>query len=95
MDDSFSLRHEAGWHGAFTRNQAPEARFVNGARVVKQRSERRDSTPIGTTGTVLGSVHHPIYGTAYFIEWDDKPRFAVLVLEWKIEIQQRESETQT
>jgi hypothetical protein len=84
MDDPFNIRQEAGWHGAFTRDQAREAHFANGVRVEKIRTERGDRTPIGTTGIVLGSIHHERYGTAYFVEWDDKPRVAALVVEWKI-----------
>lgn len=81
------MRYYPGYHGAFTREQAPGA-IANGARIVKARMEEGDSTPLGTLGTVLGSMVHPdpaYYGAiAYFIEWDDKPKIAVGVIEWKV-----------
>jgi hypothetical protein len=75
---------EPGWTGAFTRQQAPGALFANTTRIRKDKSERGDATPLGTEGTVLGSYYVPERGFAYFVEWDDKPRLAVLVLGWKL-----------
>jgi hypothetical protein len=79
-----NIRDFPGWHGAFTDEQAPEARFKNGARVEKDVCEAGDATPVGTMGTVLGSVYVPGSGTAYFIEWDNRPRWAVFVVEVKL-----------
>ena len=77
--------NEPGWEGAFTRAQAPEAAYRNGARVVKMLHEHGDTTPLGSEGTVLGSIYYPGGGVAYFIEWDHQPRLAVFVVEAKIE----------
>lgn len=82
-----SIRHHAGWSGsAFTREQHPDALYKNGSRVYKMREdEGGDVTPLGTGGTVLGSVKDPSKPyCAYFIEWDDKPRYVTFVIEPKI-----------
>jgi hypothetical protein len=72
--------------GAFTKQQAPEAKHKNGSRVEKAMYEKGDATPLGTKGTVLGSIYMPgkQYGAAYFVTWDNRPNYAVLVVEWKI-----------
>lgn len=91
-------RIEPGWVGAFSRNEA-EGAFPNGTRIYKARMEKGDATPIGIRGVVLGSwpvpseqgkVHSlpdPDYEVRhiYFVEWDDKPRVAVGMIDWKIE----------
>lgn len=61
---------------------------------MKAREEKGDSTPLGTGGTVLGSVDGSTLGErnpdgdiihyAYFVEWDDKPRVAAGLTDWKI-----------
>jgi hypothetical protein len=77
-------RHEPGWHGAFTREQAPGA-MASGSRIVKAKSEEGDAHPVGTTGTVLGSLLAPGQRhIGYFIEWDPSPRTAVFVIGWKL-----------
>jgi hypothetical protein len=70
----------AGYIGVFTTDEAPGC-WKNGTRVVKATFERGDGTPLGTMGTVLGSMFtHEAGGiTTYFIEWDDKPKYAVCV----------------
>lgn len=73
-----------GWTGVFTRNQYEGARFRNETRIVKAAEEPGDTTPLGTLGTVLGSVGHPDLGAGYFVEWDNRPRHAVFVVEFKI-----------
>lgn len=79
------IRHERGWLGAFTREQEPTALYPNGARIQKARSEPGDSTPLGTMGTVLGSVRDPDKAyCGYFVEWDNRKCVAVLVVEWKL-----------
>lgn len=70
-------REESGWFGAFSRSQA-EGAWPNGSRIVKTNGADDDGTPDGTEGTVLGSMYHPEHGYAYWIEYDDKPRCAVL-----------------
>src|SRR5262249_17567539 len=77
-------RHEDGWSGAFTREQAPQALFSNGTRVKKTKAEPCDTTPLGALATVLGSYYIPEKGVGYFVEWDDKPRVAVFVVGWKL-----------
>lgn len=70
--------HE-GYLSPFTRDQYPGA-IENGARVAKLvRSDPTDITAPGTLGTVLGSIGAPGVGVAYFIEWDNRPRVAVLI----------------
>lgn len=82
-----SIRHHPGWSGsAFTRDQHPEARYKNGSRIYKvDEDDDGDETPLGTGGIVLGSIKHPRKSyCAYFVEWDNKPRYAMFVVEWKI-----------
>lgn len=87
IDAACSIRHHPGWSGsAFTREQHPDALYANGARVIKMREdEGGDVTPLGTHGTVLGSIK-PVasFFCGYFIEWDNRPRFVTFVAEWKI-----------
>lgn len=87
------IGYERGWVGGFTRDQAPGA-YPCGSRIVKVRKEDGDSTPLGTGGTVLGSLDGSVLGHrnpdghvirfGYFVEWDTTPRVAVFVLDWKI-----------
>lgn len=76
--------HE-GYHGVFTRGSYPGA-WPPGTRVVKTRFEANDSQPVGTLGTVLGSIGHPDLGPGYFVEWDTLPGCAVLVMGTKVGI---------
>ncbi|HEX4605381.1 MAG TPA: hypothetical protein VH724_15380 [Candidatus Angelobacter sp.] len=86
MKAPFTIEHHPGWTGAFTRHQAREANYPNGCRIQKIKEDQGDATPLGTQGTVLGSVHvnGPGLGTAYFVEWDNKPNCARFVVEWKL-----------
>ena len=79
------IRHEAGWHGAFTRDQAPGA-IPNGTSIVKTATEAGDVHPVGTKGTVIGSICDPKVDsrTLYFVEWASRPHAAVAVVDWKI-----------
>jgi hypothetical protein len=84
MTALLDIRPYAGWTGAFTRQQA-EGAIPNGTRVEKVKSEAGDGSPLGTKGTVLGSIsHETINGIGYFIEWDTAPRCAVFTINWKI-----------
>jgi hypothetical protein len=78
------VRDWPGWTGAFTRDQAQGALFLNKARIKKAKGELQDLTPLGTEGTVLGSLHVPGIGFGYFVEWDNKKRHAIFVVGWKI-----------
>ena len=78
------LRVHEGYTGVFTREQSSQARYKNGSRVAKVRTEKGDTNPIGVTGTVLGSISHPGLGVGYFIEWDTLPRIVVFVVEWQL-----------
>lgn len=88
------IGYERGWLGGLTRNQAPGA-YPNGSRIMKVGAEDGDSTPLGTGGTVLGSLdgstlgfvnpHGEVIRFGYFVEWDDRPRTAVFVCDWKID----------
>lgn len=81
----FGIREHAGYLTPFTRQEARQAKFSNGARVTKAHEDvSGDVTKLGMQGTVLGSIHAPGIGTAYFVEWDDKPRIAIFVIEAKI-----------
>jgi hypothetical protein len=51
----------------------PYGAYPKGARVVKIHGEAYDMHPLGTTGTVRGSVCHPETSEiAYMIEWDHR-----------------------
>jgi hypothetical protein len=80
------IKEHDGWEGAFTRAQAPQAYFKNGARIVKNVNEKGDSTPLGVEGVVLGSIYAEGQGmgTGYFVEWDNRPRVACFVIAWKL-----------
>lgn len=80
------VHHEPGWSGAFTRAQAPGA-IPNRRRIVKIAADEGDANPVGTMGTVLGSISRPevLNGVLlYFVEWDTMPRVAVGVAAFKI-----------
>lgn len=79
-----NIRAHPDYRGAFTREQAREAKFANGSRVEKTLLEPGDGHPLGARATVLGSIYAPGLGCAYFVEWDATPRVAVLVVEGKI-----------
>ena len=78
------IQNHEGYAGVFTREQSIVAKYRNGSRVAKVRTEKGDTNPIGVTGIVLGSINHPDLGVGYFIEWDHFPRIAVFVVEWKL-----------
>jgi hypothetical protein len=82
--DSLDIRNEDGWHGAFTRNSVRQAVFARGERIYKARHEPGDSTPVGTSGFVLGSIYLPEWGVGYFVEWSNRPRSAIFVVQAKI-----------
>jgi hypothetical protein len=84
------LRTEDGWRGLFTREEVAGA-YSNGTRIVKIKKDPDDARPIGTRGTVLGSIKVGDMPTCYFIEWDGRPREAVFCVDWKIERLQRTS----
>lgn len=77
---------ERGYIGAFTRDTAVGA-IPSGMRVIKVKSETGDAHGDGACATVLGS-----FGAEglllYFVEWDEKPGFAVAVAAWKIGVLQ-------
>lgn len=87
------LSNEDGYLGAFTRAQA-EGAFPNGSRIRKSWSEANDTTPVGTEGVVMGSmaipegadVPDPTVKFFYFVEWDDKPRIVIGMIDRKISL---------
>lgn len=81
---TMSIGHEPGWSGVLSRDEQPEAKFKNGTRVRKMLHEAGDRTPLDTSGTILGSLYAPEVGVGYFVEWDDKPRTSVFVVEEKL-----------
>jgi hypothetical protein len=77
------FEHE-GYIGHFTRHEALGA-WRNGTRIEKVWCEEGDATPLGTKGTVLGSMNAgEKLGLGYFIEWDNRPRVAVFTVAKKI-----------
>jgi len=85
MPPEFNIKEHPGYNGVFTTNEADGA-YPNGTRIVKSRSEEGDATPTGTKGTVLGSIRQePIPFPMYFVEWDNRPKFAVAVIGLKIQ----------
>jgi len=77
------LTPKPGWLGTFTTMEALGA-WRNGTRIVKIESEDGDGQRTGSLGKVLGSIFEETKGLAYFVEWDAKPKVAVLVMAWKI-----------
>lgn len=73
----------SGWLSRFATTEVPGA-YKNGTRISKIDEEPGDAHKIGALGTVLGSLWQPARGVAYFIEWDDMPKFAVIAMAWKI-----------
>lgn len=85
MNANFDIKEHQGYTGAFTKAQA-EGAIPNGTTIVKVWDEGGDSHKVGDTGTVLGSVYHPIGNIEffYFVEWDDSPKLAVGIIDKKI-----------
>lgn len=83
-----NIDNHPGYIGAFTRDQAAGPDVIpNGARIVKVATEEKDMNPVGTKGTVLGSIRHAEVHNGrvfYFVEWDTAPRVAVGCIGWKI-----------
>jgi hypothetical protein len=81
-DSKLKLDNHPGYMGAFTTQQA-EGAYPNGTRIIKQNSKKGDATKDGTKGKILGSVavppmpEYPGVKFLYFMEWDDKPKVAV------------------
>jgi hypothetical protein len=80
----YGIREHDGWTGVFTTRQSSMAKFKNGARFKTAKMEDGDTHEIGAMGTILGSVGTLNIGVAYFVEFDDKPRHAALIVERKI-----------
>jgi hypothetical protein len=80
----YNIVNEDGWQGCLTRDEAPQAKFKNGARITKTVNEKGDITALGMGGTILGSIFYEPAGVGYFIEWDDKPREAIFCIEARI-----------
>jgi hypothetical protein len=82
---ALNIRNHPGYLGAFTRDSV-EGAIPNGTRIVKAKQEADDATPLGTEGVVLGSIFAANISESpmYFVEWANKPKFAVGVIGWKI-----------
>ncbi len=80
----YDIKEHPGYYGAFTTQQTPGF-LPNGTRIKKGSGEEGDLTPPGTLGTVLGSMSHPAIGGGYFVAWDNAPKRAVFVMNFKIE----------
>lgn len=79
------VREHPGYEGVFTDRDDERATIRRGERVMKRDSLPTDSHPDGSLATVLGSIYHPTKGVAYFVEWDDRPGFAVVILESRVQ----------
>lgn len=84
------FREYPGYKGIHTREQA-EGAIKNKSRILKAFSEKGDSHPVGSLGTVLGSFKvtpdvAEEFGAPYFyfVEWDSTPGLAVGVVGTKI-----------
>ena len=75
--DNLGIREHEGWEGMFSDKQAQGA-WPNGSKIVKTVFREGDLTPMGTVGTVLGSIaSQSENGFLYFIEWENKLKWAV------------------
>lgn len=83
MFEAYDIAPHQGYIGVFTRRNAINA-IRAGSRIRKIKTESGDEHPVGSTGTVLGSIQAGHLGIMYFIEWDDKPKFAMATIAWKI-----------
>lgn len=73
-----------GYLGCFVDDNY-EGALLKGTRITKHVSEPGDATPTGTLGTILGSSGHPsLPFIFYWVVWDNRPGYAVGVLDWKI-----------
>lgn len=65
-----------------------EGAIPNGKRIRKSVFENGDGNPIGSLGTIIGSIGPldvPGARYGYFVEWDRFPGYAVFVADRKIE----------
>ena len=81
-----------GWRGCFTTNEA-EGAYPNGTRVVKTMVDSPNERPVGSLGTILGSIPGDVDELSsvkffYFVEWDILPRIATGCIDAKIERKQ-------
>lgn len=91
---AMGVREWPGYHGMFTRAQAPGA-IPNETPIKKVWSEPGDLEPVGKSGKVLGSLavppgFEPPAGAptgvlfVYWVEWDSLPKHAVFIIDKKI-----------
>jgi hypothetical protein len=70
----------------YTTDQA-EGAIPNKTRIVKVKSEKGDTNPVGTRGVVIGSVSAELDGKpviGYFVAWDHQPDVPVFCADFKI-----------
>lgn len=83
---SLGIRNHPGYLTPFCKKQAAGA-WANGSCVVKSGSDPGgDVTPDGIKGKILGSLKAPNGGYAYFVEWENKPKFAIFCTEEKMKL---------
>jgi hypothetical protein len=78
----YGIEEHEGWIGPFSTRQV-EGAIENGAKVVKIRSEKGDTHPVGSTGKVLGSISNGAM-LAYWVEWDAHPKHAIFIVGFKL-----------
>ena len=84
LAEKLGIRLYPGFDSPFTRNEAVGA-LANGTRVVKVLEDvSRDLHPVGTVGTIMGSLHLNSLGNAYFVAWDDRPTMPTFCVAGKI-----------
>jgi hypothetical protein len=76
--------------GGYQTDHSADGAIPNGTRVRKCLMEEGDANPVGTLGTVEGSmgpVPHPLHGNmyGYFVRWDTMPYIQVFVAGKKVE----------
>jgi hypothetical protein len=79
-----------GYEVPFSRKQVKDAKFKNGTYVRKVKSvtgDEHDEHGVGEIGLVLGSISTDAIPrvVGYFVSFNDKPKYPVLVLEAKLE----------
>ena len=76
-----------GYEVPFSRKQVKDAKFKNGTYVRKVKNVTGDERGVGEIGLVLGSISTDAIPrvVGYFVSFNDKPKYPVLVLEATLE----------
>lgn len=59
--------------------------YPSGTRIIKVKTEKGDTRPVGALGIAWGVVHHKeLKPLCYIVQWDDTPDLPTAVIDWKI-----------